>query len=168
LIRIKASPGDCASMLENLEEEVPMFRHILVPTDGSPLSAMAVEKASALAAAVGARITVLTVVEPFHIWTDNANQLAYTREEYERVSKETAASYLDAAAAVAMRLGVTCDTVSIEADEPYRAIIDTASERGCDLVAMASHGRRGVAALVLGSETTKVLTHSAIPVLVYR
>lgn len=145
-----------------------MFQHILVPTDGSPLSGMAVAKAIELAKAIGGRITFLSVVEPFHIWTDDANQLAYTREEYERISKEAAAGYLQAAAADAGRAGVASDVVQLNSDEPYRAIIDAANERGCDLIAMASHGRRGVAALVIGSETQKVLTHSAIPVLVYR
>lgn len=145
-----------------------MFSHILVPTDGSPLSGMAVDNAVGLAKAIGARITFLTAVEPFHVWTDNANQLAYTREEYERLSHESAVAYLEAATAAATGAGVTATTVLIETDEPYRAIIDTASAKGCDLVAMASHGRRGVAALVIGSETQKVLTHSTIPVLVYR
>ncbi|MCX5512630.1 universal stress protein [Kaistia algarum] len=145
-----------------------MFHHILVPTDGSPLSGMAIEKSVALAKSLGARITFLTAVEPFHIWTDNANQLAYTREEYERISKESAGGYLDSAVAAAEAAGVAVGRVQVETDEPYRAIIDAAVERGCDLVAMASHGRRGVAALVIGSETQKVLTHSAIPVLVYR
>ncbi|MBN9017902.1 MAG: universal stress protein [Rhizobiales bacterium] len=145
-----------------------MFRHILVPTDGSPLSGLAVEKAVQLAKSTGAKITFLSAVEPFHIWTDNANQLAYTREEYERVSKESADGYLDSAVAEAGRAGVAADTLRVEADEPYRAIIDAATQKGCDLIAMASHGRRGMAALVIGSETQKVLTHSTIPVLVYR
>lgn len=145
-----------------------MFKHILVPTDGSPLSAMAVDKAVGLAKAVGARVTFVTAIEPFHIWTDNANQLAYTREEYERVAHESAVANLAAATAAASGAGIESTTVLVESDEPYRTIIDTAKERGCDLVAMASHGRRGVAALVIGSETQKVLTHSSIPVLVYR
>lgn len=145
-----------------------MFRHILVPTDGSPLSALAVEKAVQLARSTGAKITFLSAVDPFHIWTDNANQLSYTREEYERVSKAAADGYLNDAAAEAGRAGVASDTIRVESDEPYRAIIDAAVQKGCDLIAMASHGRRGVAALVIGSETQKVLTHSAIPVLVYR
>ena len=145
-----------------------MFKHILVPTDGSPLSAMAVGKAVDLARAVGARVTFLTAVEPFHIWSDNANQLSYTREEYERVSKEQANATLAAASETARAAAVEAEAVLVETDEPYRAIIDLSSEKGCDLVAMASHGRRGVAALVIGSETQKVLTHSTIPVLVYR
>jgi nucleotide-binding universal stress UspA family protein len=79
-----------------------------------------------------------------------------------------AAQGLDAAATVAASAGVSYDKVLIEQDEPYRAIIRVAEERGCDLIVMASHGRRGLPALVLGSETMKVLTHCSVPVLVYR
>ena len=79
-----------------------------------------------------------------------------------------AARYLDVAKAVALAAGVSCETMHIEHDQPYRAIIETAARQSCDLIVMASHGRRGISAIVLGSETVKVLTHSAIPVLVFR
>lgn len=145
-----------------------MFKKILVPTDGSPLSDMAVEKAVALAKAVGAGVVFLTCVEPFRLWTDNTDQLAYTRDEYERFAHASAAHFLDKAAAVAASAGVACKKLVSDGNEPHRAIIDAAAAQGCDLIAMASHGRRGMAALVLGSETQKVLTHSTMPVLVYR
>lgn len=145
-----------------------MYKHILVPTDGSALSNTAVEKALAFAKETGAKATVLTVVEPFHIVSADPEQLSGTREEYERHAEQLALGYLNDAKRRAESLGVPCDIVRRTSHHPYEAIIDTAAEKGCDLVAMASHGRRGVSAIVLGSETVKVLTHSTVPVLVYR
>lgn len=145
-----------------------MFKHILVPTDGSPLSLTAVDKAVAFARETGAKITAVTVSEPFHVLSTDSRQLAETRQTYAAHSKAEAARNLAAAEARAKAAGVACEVVHVEKDHPYEAIIDTATSRGCDLIAMASHGRRGVSAVLLGSETTKVLTHSTIPVLVYR
>lgn len=145
-----------------------MYRHILVPTDGSPLSVKAVENSLAFAKAVNARVTLLTVTEPFHIFSADANQLSASREDYRRHAKEMAGRYLADAQARAKAMGVACAALHVEHEHPYQAIIDAAAQQGCDLIAMASHGRRGMAAIVLGSETAKVLTHSAIPVLVYR
>lgn len=145
-----------------------MYSHILIPIDGSPLSMTAMQTSIAFARDAGAKVTVLTVVEPFHIFTVSPDQLEATREQYEGEARTQAANYLAAAEREARLLGVPCDVVQVEGGDPYLAIIDTATQRGCDLVAMASHGRRGVAALILGSVTTKVLTHSNIPVLVYR
>lgn len=145
-----------------------MFQHILVPSDGSLLSAAAVDKALDLAREIGAKVTVLTAVEPFHVLSMNSKQLADTRATYERHAKAEAARYLAEAEHKAKGLGVQCQVVQLEHEQPYKAIIETAKKSGCDLIAMASHGRRGVSALVIGSETTKVLTHSSIPVLVYR
>ncbi len=145
-----------------------MFQHILIPTDGSPLSAVAVEKCLTLARDEGAMVTVLTVTEPFHVLTTQPDSLSSTRETYLKHAKAEGARILTEAERKAKSLGVRCEVLQVEQDEPYKAIIEAAKKRGCDLIAMASHGRRGVAALVLGSETTKVLTHSSIPVLVYR
>ncbi len=145
-----------------------MYSHILIPIDGSPLSMTAMQTSIAFARDAGAKVTVLTVVEPFHIFTVSPDQLEATREQYEGEARTQAANHLAAAEREARLLGVPCDVVQVEGGDPYLAIIDTATQRGCDLVAMASHGRRGVAALILGSVTTKVLTHSNIPVLVYR
>lgn len=145
-----------------------MFNHILVATDGSLLSAAAVDKAVNLAREAGAQITVVTATEPFHVMATDSKQLASTRETYERHVKSVAAGYLAEAERKAKAQGVQCNVVQIEHTHPYQAIIDTARKAGCDLIAMASHGRRGVSAMVLGSETIKVLTHSSIPVLVYR
>jgi nucleotide-binding universal stress UspA family protein len=145
-----------------------MYSHILIPTDGSPLSTAAVEKGLAFARDAGAKATVMTVIEPFHLFSGEADQLENTRADYERRVRQHAARTLAEAQARAKALRVPCEFVEIESDRPYQSIVATAIQRGCDLIAMASHGRRGVAALVLGSETLKVLTHSTIPVLVYR
>ncbi|WP_342643926.1 universal stress protein [Rhodoligotrophos ferricapiens] len=145
-----------------------MYSHILVPTDGSLLSTSAVERALAFARDAGAKVTLLIVTEPFHLFSMDPEQVSYSRETYERHVREDAAGILRRAAQRANALGVPCETVLTEHEQPYQAIIDTASAKSCDLIAMASHGRRGMEALLLGSETLKVLTHSRIPVLVYR
>lgn len=145
-----------------------MYSHILIPIDGSPLSRVAMQTAMAFARDAEAKVTVLTVVEPFHIFTASTEQLETTREEYNRHARAEAANHLAAAEREAKLLGVSCEVVITEGDDPYRDIIETATQRGCDLIAMASHGRRGFAAMLLGSVTLKVLTHSKVPVLVYR
>lgn len=145
-----------------------MYSHILIPIDGSRLSMEAMRTAMVFARDAGAKVTVLTVVEPFHIFTVSAEQLEAKRDEYERKASAHAADLLAAAEREANLLGVHCAVAQVESDDPYIVIIETASKRGCDLIAMASHGRRGIAALLLGSVTLKVLTHSKVPVLVYR
>ena len=145
-----------------------MYHHILIPTDGSPLSTVAVEHSMDFARDADAKVTVLTVVSPFHIFSTDAGQLTDTRAEYERRARTHAAEILTDAQLKAKARGVSCEVVQLESNTPYDAIIKTAEKRGCDLIAMASHGRGGVAAIVLGSETLKVLTHSKVPVLVYR
>lgn len=145
-----------------------MYTHLLVPTDGSPLSAHALEQALGLAAGLGARVTVLTVIEPFQVMAYEPEQVASTRDAYERYAREEADRRLADAAGRARAAGVAHEVLAVSANDPHEAIIDAAHAQGCDLVAMASHGRRGIKALVLGSVTAKVLTHSDIPVLVYR
>ena len=146
-----------------------MYQHICLPSDGSPLSEHAVAQGLALAQSMGARVTVLSVILPFHAYAVVPEQLMVaSNEEYLRATRDATLRHLDAIAARAKELGVACETVAVVDELPWQAIIDTANERGCDLIAMASHGRRGIKALVLGSETLKVLTHSTIPVLVYR
>ena len=144
-----------------------MFRNILVPTDGSELAVKAVEQSVLLAKEIGAKITAVTVTEPFPLAAVAANQLD-APIEYKKLVEAHAQEVLDAVSAAARNGGVTCETLRMEHAQVYQAIIDAASARGCDLIVMASHGRRGVSAVVLGSETVKVLTHSKIPVLVYR
>ena len=145
-----------------------MFTHILIPTDGSRLAGEAVDKGLALAKSCGARVTFLTVVEPFHLLSADAAQLESTRVEYERQAKAVARDVLERARASAEAAGVEAAVIDGEDDQPFEVIVRTAETLGCDLIAMASHGRRGVAALMIGSQTMKVLTRSKVPVLVYR
>jgi len=145
-----------------------MFKHILLPTDGSDLSLRAIERGIALAKAMGARVTGFHAAPPFHIFAYETLQVESTREEYLRVSTEQAANMLGTIETAARTAGVPYESVSTVSDHPYEDILRTATERGCDLVVMASHGRRGVKGLLLGSETQKVLTHGNVPVLVYR
>jgi nucleotide-binding universal stress UspA family protein len=145
-----------------------MYKHILIPTDGSELSANAVDHGIAFAKSIGARITVLTTSEPFHVFPTDPKVVTDTEPLYKRYAAEFAAKTLDAAAQSAKAAGVPCEIIHLEEGFPYEGIIKTANAKGCDLILMASHGRRGISAIVLGSETIKVLTHSKIPVLVYR
>ena len=144
-----------------------MYRHILIPTDGSELAEHAVTNGLSLAKSVGAKVTVMIVEEPEPIWLPFAE-----RRELEELGKYTeqikiyAASALNRAVDAAKQAGVTCDTVQVKHAQPYQAIIATATDLGCDLIVMASHGRSGLSAVVLGSVTNKVLTHTKIPVLV--
>jgi nucleotide-binding universal stress UspA family protein len=144
-----------------------MYKHILIPTDGSDLSKEAVSYGISLAKAVNADVTAITVTVPFHIYTLDTAMIEDTPESYKKRMTAFAAKCLDEVKDAA-KAGVKCETVHVELEHPYQAIIDTAKARGCDLIVMASHGRRGIAAIVLGSETVKVLTHSTVPVLVYR
>lgn len=149
-----------------------MYAHILVPTDGTEQSDRAVRYAAQLAATLGSRITIITVAPPFHsiaaephtIGVMSDEETAYVHQFLTADIEER----LDKAKDIAEKAGANCDVVRAEDEHIYQAIIDAAASRGCDLIAMASHGRRGLSALVLGSETTKVLTHSNIPVLVVR
>src|SRR6516165_3254771 len=147
-----------------------MYRHILIPTDGSQLAHKAVVHGVSLAKAVGAKVTALTVEASFNpsdVPASRVNLMSAAFEEYARHAREHAASILNGVADDAKAAGVQCETVQLDQDHPYKAIIAAAKDKGCDLIVMASHGRSGTAAIVLGSETAKVLTHTSIPVLVY-
>jgi nucleotide-binding universal stress UspA family protein len=145
-----------------------MYQHILIPTDGSPLSEMAIRQGIAFARSVKARVTALTVSIPFHAFALDPVMVSDTPGQYERECEALAEKALGVAKTEAGVASVPCETLHVQAAHPYEAIIDAARKGGCDLIFMASHGRKGVSALVLGSETMKVLTHSKIPVLVCR
>jgi nucleotide-binding universal stress UspA family protein len=145
-----------------------MFKHILIPTDGSDLASQAVDKGLAMAASLGAAVTIVTVTEPFHILSTDAMQVESSRASYDADAAAYSRKVLEAAQAEAAAAGVRTETHHKWHDNPYQAIIDTALGEGCDLIAMASHGRRGMAAVVMGSQATRILTHSKIPVLVFR
>ena len=144
-----------------------MFNHILVATDGSELSKKAVSKGIALAKVTGARLTAVTVRPPLRDFVAEGVTVSVSDEDRADFIRQVD-HRLDAVRTEAAANAIAVDTVQAEGSEPWRAIIDTAKDRGVDLIVMASHGRRGVSALVLGSETQKVLTHTNIPVLVYR
>ena len=145
-----------------------MFKHILIPTDGTDLSRKAVIYGMQLAKTVGARVTAITLMEPYHVASMDAVLVAETVEEHDAQVARTADRALEQVKMAAEAAGVPVETLREVHDQPYRAIIDCALANQCDLIVMASHGRRGVSALLVGSETAKVLTHSTIPVLVYR
>jgi nucleotide-binding universal stress UspA family protein len=145
-----------------------MYKHILIPSDGSELSKKAVDHGIRLAKALNAKVTAVTVSEPFHIFAVEPGMVTDTPDEYKKRVAALAAKYLKWAKDDATAADVACDVVQVEHEHPYETIIDTARKRGCDAIVMASHGRRGVSAVVLGSETVKVLTHSNIPVVVVR
>jgi nucleotide-binding universal stress UspA family protein len=145
-----------------------MYRHILLPTDGSELSERAVREGVRFAKSIGARVTALHVTPPFYPAGLNPGAFVAQADEHARHAKESTQRALDFAERAAREAGVTCAVRHRESDSPWSEIIKTAGDEDCDLIFMASHGRRGVTALVLGSETNKVLTHSKIPVLVTR
>jgi nucleotide-binding universal stress UspA family protein len=145
-----------------------VYRHILIATDGSVLSEQAIRKGVAFAKTVGANVTVVTVSETYHTFALDPLMIADTAETYDRDCELRAARYLKPAQDAAYDHGVSYHGVHVFADHPWEAIIDTATKSGCDLIFMASHGRKGVSGLLLGSETVKVLTHCSIPVLVCR
>jgi nucleotide-binding universal stress UspA family protein len=148
-----------------------MFKHILLPTDGSKLSDRAIQRGIELAEALGARVTTVHVIPEFRIMADESFVLPNTvdiKRRYEKESKARAEKLLDKIGERARAAGVKYEGVAVSGDVPYEQIIDAAKKRKCDLILMASHGRRGLSGLLLGSETSKVLTHSKIPVLVVR
>ncbi len=145
-----------------------MFRHILIATDGSPVSEEAVRHGLALAGTLKSRATVLTVMPPFHVAAIEPAIVTARREQYDQDLPSVAARRLAFPQEEARRSGVACETVHVIAEHPWAAIIETAAARGCDLIVMGSHGRKGISALVIGSETTKVLTHTKLPTLVCR
>ena len=145
-----------------------MFKHLLLPTDGSPLSENAALQGIALASTLGAQVTGLHVSPKFHVLTYRTDMLEDTRSEFEDDTRVHAERYLAFIAQAASARGVRCETVRERSDDVFQVIIDVARSRMCDLIVMASHGRGGVASVLLGSETNRVLTHSGIPVLVWR
>jgi nucleotide-binding universal stress UspA family protein len=144
-----------------------MFKHLLIPTDQSEHSEVAVKRGIALANSLGARVTVLASSRPFRVVAAEPAMVTDTRHEYERAVEAAAWQCLASAEHVARASGMDCDTAHWLGDHPHRAIIAAAQARDCDVILMASHGRRG-AKNVLGSETQKVLARSRIPVLVWR
>jgi nucleotide-binding universal stress UspA family protein len=149
-----------------------MYKHILISTDGSEVAQKGVDHGLSLAKSLGAKVTLVTVTEPFPFsataagagWVPGPGDIS----SYEEGQKEFADRTLTAAKAAAQALGVEVATVHVADGRPAEAILDTAKSEGCSLIVMSSHGRRGLGRLLLGSQTSEVLAHSVVPVLVVR
>ena len=144
-----------------------MFKHILLPTDGSPAAELAIDDCLRFARQTGASITAVHVMPLLHLFTYEPGVTESVHEQVRKDRELHSHKYLEHVAQRAAAIGVPCTTMLVTSDYPYEGIIEAARSRDCDLIAMASHGRKGIKGLLLGSETHKVLTHSAIPVLVF-
>ncbi|MCA1395816.1 universal stress protein [Bradyrhizobium sp. BRP56] len=140
-----------------------MYRHVLIPTDGSELAEQGVKHGLALAKSVGAKVSVIFVVEPL---SEIGGRYRDLLARFAEIRKEEATSALDRAAHAAREAGVPCETSQAESGQPHQAIIAAAADKGCDLIVMSSHGRSGLSKLLIGSVTNKVLTQAKTPVLV--
>jgi nucleotide-binding universal stress UspA family protein len=145
-----------------------MFKHILIPTDGSDLSRKAMLYGMKLAKLTNAKVTAITVRAPYSVSSMDVIGVVGSADEYDEETRQAAERALTQVSMAGEAEGLKVETLQEVHDQPYRAIIDCALANKCDLIVMSSHGRRGMSALLLGSETTNVLTHSKIPVLVYR
>lgn len=160
-----------ARTLASINGSSAMYRHILIPTDGSALAEKAVAHGISLAKSVGAKVTAIIVEAPFSVYgvpESRLHQMSEAFAEHADHAKRHAAKVLSHIAKAAKAAGVSCDVVQTEHDQPYKAIITAAVDNGCDVIVMASHGRGGLSAILLGSTTNKVLTHTDIPVVVCR
>lgn len=146
-----------------------MYKHILISTDGSDLAQKGVDQGLALAKALGARVTLITVTEAFPIYASaGAGWVTTEMANYDQIQKESAERILSNGKQAAEALGLTAEALYVANASPAEAIVETANDRGCDVIAMASHGRRGIGKLLLGSQTSEVVSHAKVPVLVIR
>lgn len=145
-----------------------MFKHILIPTDGSDLAKIAITNGVRFAKEIGAKITAITVTKPYQYFAIEYVQMTDTQDQYNADMHAQAQRNLNVVKEAAEAAGVPCELVHRSSLHPYEEIVRTAEDFGCDVIFQASHGRRGVGALLLGGETHKVLTHTKIPVLVFR
>lgn len=148
-----------------------MYKHILIATDGSELATKGLDHGLQLAKSIGAAVTIITVTENWSAF-EMASDAAYSRgnpiENYEEMAARTAQKILDAAKIAIQNHGVEAETIHIADRHPAEGIIEAAKDKGCDLIVMASHGRRGFGRLLLGSQALEVLTHCTIPALIVR
>lgn len=147
-----------------------MFKNILIPTDGSALSRKAIRQAVQFAMEQSARVTGLHVSPPYvpDVREEFSVRHFVSPQQYAARTKAVAGRYLNVIERAAAAVGVPCETVHASSNYPHDEILRTARQKKCDLIYMASHGRRGIAKLLIGSETSKVLAHSALPVVVCR
>jgi nucleotide-binding universal stress UspA family protein len=144
-----------------------MYKHILIATDGSELAQKAVATGLALAKELKAKVTAVTATEPWTAMVTSEPAFAFPIDEIEKEAALNAARVLAAVSEAARKHNVACETVNVK-DFPAEGIIETAKARGCDLIVMSSHGRRGLAKVLLGSQATQVVTLSTVPVLICR
>jgi nucleotide-binding universal stress UspA family protein len=145
-----------------------MFKHILLPTDGSRFSERAVFCGIEMARQIGARVTGIYAAPEFHVLSYRVTELSESREQFAVDVQAHAERYLAFIRTTAAEAGVACETLTEHSDHPHDAICRVAKRQQCDLIVMASHGRRGLTGLLLGSETQRVLAHAGVPVLVWR
>jgi nucleotide-binding universal stress UspA family protein len=145
-----------------------MYKHILIASDGSELAGRAVEQGLTLAKTLGSKVTAITVTEPWTAAVSGEWAIAFPVEEYEKAAAANAHKILKQVSETAARIGVACETVHVQDQFPAEGIVEEAKARNCDLIVMGSHGRRGLAKFVLGSQATRVLTHSTTPMLICR
>lgn len=143
-----------------------MYKHILIPTDGSELSARAIREGIQFARDTHARVTLLTVSPPFHVFAAEPMMVTERPDTYEARAEAIAQASLEIGTTTAKSCGVQAKAEHVYAEHPFEAIVEAADKDGCDLIFMASHGRKGVAGVLIGSETQKVLTHTKLPVVV--
>jgi nucleotide-binding universal stress UspA family protein len=144
-----------------------MYKHILLPTDGSELSHKAVRQGLELAKALGAKATAINVTGPWPVSEIGGGMVvAAPLDEYDSAVAKEAGRVLAEVKDLAAKAGVDCITVHVPNQYPAEAIVEQANSSGCDLIVMASHGRRGFAKLLLGSQATRVLAYSTVPVLI--
>ncbi len=145
-----------------------MYKHILIATDGSELAGKAVNAGLQLAKALNANATAVTVTEPWPAYTMGGVEIAFPLDEYEKSAAQGATRTLAAVDDLAKQIAVSCNSIHVKDQYPADGILDAAESQGCDLIVMASHGRRGLGRLLLGSAAVSVLTHSTVPVLICR
>ena len=145
-----------------------MFKHILMATDGSDLARKGIDQGLALAKALGSKTTAVMVTEPIAAMMVGEAAIALPLDDYDAAARANAAKVLAGVSAAAAKVGVACDVLHVKDQYPAEGIVEAAKAGGCDLIVMASHGRRGISKLLLGSQATRVLTLNEVPVLVCR
>jgi nucleotide-binding universal stress UspA family protein len=145
-----------------------MYKNILIPTDGSEFCERAVQHGVNLAKLMNAKVVAVTVTQPLHTAIPKSLIPENLINTVEAEIVKQASANLAGAERAAKAAGVPIETVRASRDHAWEGIVETAKDKGCDLIVMASHGRRGVSAMILGSETQKVLVHTTVPVLVVR
>lgn len=145
-----------------------MFKNILIATDGSALAQKGVDQGLALAKALGAKVLMVTVSEPWTSYVSGEMAISFPVKEYDEQAAANAAKIMAGLIDAATKHGVACETLHVKDKNPAEGIVDSAKAHHCDLIVMSSHGRRGLSRVLLGSQANNVVTHSPVPVLICR